>query len=360
MGIKNLHRILEKYAPSCYQTRHLSYYSFKKIAIDISLYLYKYKAIHGDKWVECFISLVIALRKWDVHCIFIYDGKAPMEKIEEQLRRRDTRAKMGDKIELLEKEIKDFEEHGIVGDLLSEMNEKVGAVVSLFRKNTRVNIAAIKDKLDSMKSMMISIVPEDIVLSQQLFDLLQIPYLTAPAEAECYASLLCVDGKVDAVLSEDTDVLAYGTPCFLTKVDTRADTVVEINYSAIMNETGMSRDTLTDLCIMCGCDYNSNIPQIGHEKSYQLLSTHGTIEGVIEYLKTLKKGKVEYTDEVCSILKYTRCREMFATYPVECFIPYCGTPDFQKLQEFLFVNHIRSDINVLRKHLSARELVFEE
>ena len=360
MGIKQLHRILEKNAPECYQSRHLSYYSFKKIAIDISLYLYKYKAIHGERWVECFISLVVALRKWDVHCIFIYDGKAPMEKIEEQLRRRDTRAKMGDKIQELEKEIKDYEEHAIVGELLEEINKKVGQVVSIFRKTQTINLPAIKEKLESMKEMMISIVPEDIELSKNLFDILQIPYLTAPAEAECYASLLCVNGLVDGVLSEDTDVLAYGTPIFLTKIDTRNDTVVEITYDTILEKTGMNRETFTDLCIMCGCDYNSNIPQIGPQKSYQLLSTYHNIDDVISYLKTLKKGKVEYTDEVCSILKHTRCREMFSTYPLECFIPYCGTPDFSRLSEFLFVNHIRYDVNLIKRHLSARQLIFEE
>jgi 5'-3' exonuclease len=357
MGIKSLHRILEKYAPGCYKQRHLSHYSYKKIAIDISLYLYKYKAIHGEKWVECFLSLIVSLRKWDVHCIFIYDGKAPTEKIDEQLRRRDTRAKMGDKIEDLSKQIQEFEENGSVGELLQEMNKKVGGIVSLFRKNDRINLPAIKDKLDSMKSMMISIVPEDITLSKNLFDAMHIPYITAPAEAECYAAHLCVDGKVDGVLSEDTDVLAYGTPCFLTKIDYRTDTVVEITYDKIKEETGMSRDTFTDLCIMCSCDYNSNIPMIGPEKSYQLLSVHKNIDDVIVHLKTLNKG---YTDEVCSILKHVRCREMFATSPVECYIPYCGMPDFQVVQEFLFHHNIRYDVTLLKKHLSPRQLEFLE
>ena len=357
MGIKSLHRILEKYAPGCYVKRHLSYYSYKKIAIDISLYLYKYKAIHGDKWVACFLDLIVAMRKWDVHCIFIYDGKAPMEKVDEQLRRRDTRAKMADKIVELEKEIKQFEGDGTIGEYLEEMNKKVGKIVSI-RNHNRVNLPAIKEKLDSMKGMMISIVPEDIALSKHLFDVLNIPYLTAPAEAECYASQLCVDGKVDGVLSEDTDVLAYGTPCFLTKIDTRTDTVIEILYSKITEETGMSRDTFTDLCIMCSCDYNSNIPMIGPEKSYQLLSTYKNIDDVISHLKTLKKGKVEYTDEVCSILKYKRCREMFSTYPVECYIPYCGSPDFFTLFEFLSANNIRYDFDLLKKYLSPRKLDF--
>jgi flap endonuclease-1 len=355
MGIKNLHRILEKYASDCYKERDLSYFAFKKVAIDVSLYLYKFKAIYGHKWIECFLSMVVSLRKNDVHCIFIYDGKAPTEKIEEQYRRRESRAKMSDKISELENEIKIYEQTGEVGKMMEEISKKEG-VVSLFRKVVpTVNIGVVKTKLESMKSMMISILPEDIKLTQDLFDVLHIPYLTAPAEAECYASLLCINGNVDCVMSEDTDVLAYGTPCFLTKLDTRSNKVVEITYSTILEETEMTKETFTDLCIMCSCDYNSNLPMIGHEKSYQLLKAYGDIEHVIEYLQSIKP--LQYTDSACEILKYKRCREMFSSYPVTCDISYCGIPDFNEVELFLFQHSIYYSMALLRKNLSPRDIV---
>jgi len=363
MGIRHLHPLLQKYAPNAYKTRHLSEYSFKKVAIDISLYLYKYKAITGDRWLESFMSLIQCLRKWDVHCIFIYDGKAPAEKLDEQLRRREVRAKQGDKADEIEKQVREYEETGTIGNLLEELCYT--ETPSLFRKNPirRFNINRAKEKVESMRSMMISIVPEDITLSQQLFDMLHIPYVTAPAEAECYASNLCVAGKIDCVLSEDTDVLAYGTPIFLTKIDYVRDTVVEIDYSKILEETEMTHETFRDLCIMCSCDYNTNIPMIGPEKSFQMLKTYGNIEGVLEELRkmTNKENTKKYTEEMFEPLKYERCREMFTTYQVEFYAPYCGMPDFGKLQEFLFKNNIRySHIDLLKKYLSPRELVFEE
>ena len=356
MGIKHLHRLLEKYAPGCYKHTHLSHYAYKKVAIDISLYLYKYKAIHGDRWLECFLTLITCLRKWDVHCIFIYDGKAPVEKVEEQLRRRESRAKLNTKLQEIEQEILAFEETGEVGSLIEEMHKKEGGNVSLFRKNVpKINIQLIKSKFEAMKNMMIHITPGDITLSKQLFDMLHIPYVEAPDEAERYAAQLCVDGKIDCVLSEDTDVLAYGTPKFLTKIDTTKDTVVEITHSVIVEEMGISKETFRDLCIMCSCDYNTNIPLIGPEKSYQLLASHHTIEGVIDELKKTPK----YTDEICSVLKYAVCRDLFATYPIDYYIPYCGMPDFGALQEFLRTNSIRHDMSLLKKHLSPRDPVFE-
>lgn len=358
MGIKNLHKLLQKYAPNCYKTCHLSEYSFKKVAIDISLYLYKYKAVYGDRWIEAFISLVNCLRKWDVHCIFVYDSKAPVEKVEEQKRRAENRVKQVDKIKALEKEIEEFEQSGKVGEIISDISKKEG-IISLFRNKQIVDISVVKNKLESMKNMVISVSPDDLLLSQQLFDMLKVPYIKAPSEAEAYASHLCVNQKVDAVLSEDTDVLAYGTPIFLTKIDTNKDTVVELKYECILEEIGMNKESFTDLCIMCGCDYNDNIKNIGPEKSISLLRNYKTIEKVLEDLDAQldKDGNKKYDT---TILKYQRCRELFQVPEVDFYVSYCGMPDFKALQEFLFKNSIRYSIDILKKNLSPRDLIFEE
>jgi 5'-3' exonuclease len=360
MGIKSLHKLLEKYAKGCYQTKHLSEYSFKKVAIDISLYLYKYKAIAGPRWVESFISLVNCLRKWDVHCLFVYDGQAPVEKLEEQKRRRDSREKQNEKIKELERQISDFENKGIIGSLIEELCET--KVSSLFRQQVVKNydISLAKSKLETMKGMLITITPEDIQLTRDLFDIMKIPYYQAPGEAENFCSHLCVYQKVDAVLSEDTDVIAYGTPTFMTKIDTLNDTVVEITYNKILEETGMTMETFTDLCIMCECDYNSNIYLIGPEKSYNFLKNYGNIESVLQNLKTLKNkdGGPKYTDEMFLPLKYERCREMFTTSPLEFYVTYCDVPDFNAIQEFFFKNSIRYSIEKLKKNLT-RDIVFD-
>lgn len=364
MGIKNLHKLLEKYSKECYQTRHLSEYSYRKVAIDISLYLYKYKAIAGHRWVESFISLVNSLRKHDIHCVFVYDGQAPVEKLEEQKRRRDSRENQSKKIAELERQIEDFEKNGIIGPLIQELCET--KVSSLFRqqviKNYNINIA--KAKVESMKSMLISITPEDVQLTRDLFDVMKIPYIQAPHEAENFCSHLAIHQKVDYVLSEDTDVLAYGTPYFLTKIDTFNDTVVEISYEKILEQTEMTKETFTDLCIMCECDYNSNIYLIGPEKSYTLLKAYENIENVLKHLKTLKNkdGTPKYTDDMFLPLKYEKCRELF-TIEESCvkdiYIPYCDIPNFNDIQDFFFKHGIKYNIEKLKKNCT-REVIFDD
>ena len=363
MGIKNLHRLLEKYAPRCYTPKHLSEFQSKKIAIDISLYLYKFKAIAGHRWLDSFVALIHSLRRWNVHCIFIYDGPAPPEKLEEQQRRREVRAKMGDKIDALKAEIDAYERDGTMGEALKAVCYT--PTVSLFRQDLppKFDLQLAKDRVVKMTSQMISITPDDIRVSQELFDVLAIPYTKAPGEAENYASHLCKYGIVDAVLSEDTDVLAYGTPTFLTKIDYVNDTVVMIDYATILEETGLTPAAFTDLCILCECDYNSNIPSVGHETSYHLLKQFGTIEAILAHLCTVLKADKKtrkYADESFTVLQYERCRELFATHPVEFYVAYCGIPNMRGVEEFVFRHGIQFNVHRLKRGLSSRELVFSE
>ena len=63
MGIKNLNKFLRDKCPDIFINTHLSVYAYKKVAIDISLYLHKFKAICGENWLSAFINLVGSLRR---------------------------------------------------------------------------------------------------------------------------------------------------------------------------------------------------------------------------------------------------------------------------------------------------------
>jgi len=64
MGIKSLHKFLRNKCPEIYKTIHLSELAYKKVAVDVSLFMFKYKAISGDKWLHSFINLMsISCRK---------------------------------------------------------------------------------------------------------------------------------------------------------------------------------------------------------------------------------------------------------------------------------------------------------
>lgn len=359
MGIKGLHDIIRKYAENVYTPRHLSEYAYKKIAIDISLYLFKYKATFQDRWLSAFIKLISVFRKYDIHCIFIFDGKAPKEKDEERQMRSENREKLENKSSEIEEDINNFNLTGQTTPLLQKVWEEHGGSTNRLLGGKRpFSIRICQEYLEKIKGQIIRITEEDLKMARQLFDILKVPYIKAEGEAETFASYLCVHGLVDAVASEDTDVLVYGTPIFITKINTSDETCVEINHQELIETLDMTSESFMDLCIMCGSDYNSNIRGLGPDKSYKLLIEHKSIEE-IENIIDPKTNEPKYNADC---LKYIRVRELF-TVPKTLSIssiPHCGKPDLVELRKFLWQNRINYNVDSLVLSFQNREMVFEE
>ena len=84
MGIKsNFNKFIKSHTTS-FNEIHISDFKYKKIAIDTMLFMFKYKSVLGDKWLTGFFNLISFLRRYDVHCVFVFDGVPPIEKKDEQ------------------------------------------------------------------------------------------------------------------------------------------------------------------------------------------------------------------------------------------------------------------------------------
>ena len=342
MGIKNLNKFLTSKCPQVYQETHISSYSFKQVAIDISLYMHKFKAIAGERWLSAFINLVASLRRNHIHCVFIFDGKSPPEKKDERERRRQEREKLERYIHELQEAVDEYHKTGVITDILMKLWHRRRSPKRLLGKTKSIDIDWILEKVEQKSYQLVSVGPEDFMVAKELFDILQVPYITAPWEAEKLCSKLCIEGVVDAVLSEDTDVIAYGTPVFLTKINTSTDTAVVIRNDSIREALNMTKPQLLDLCIMCGTDYNTNIFRVGAHTAYKKLVAYTDIEGV---------GRETSLDT--SVLKYQRVRELFTVFEDEDRnlenIPYCGTPDYENLYTFLLKNKVWYDTRKTRE-----------
>ena len=70
-----------------------------------------------------------------------------------------------------------------------------------------------------------------------------------------------------------------------------------------MESLGLTEEQFIDFCIMCGCDYNKNIPKVGPANSYTLIKEHKSIDNLPpKYDKT--------------ILKVEACRRLLSHEPV--------------------------------------------
>ena len=344
MGIKNLNKLLRKHCPQVMVPAHLSEYSFKKIAIDVSLYLCKFKLVAGPRWLSCFINLVACLRKNEVHCVFVYDTGCVKEKLAERKDRADKRAALKDRIATLDGALHQYHLTNEIAPCLVELYKRRRttnqAPRRLLSTQPMVDMNYVEHAIDRMKNQVIELSPRDFAKSKELFDILKVPYFDAPMEAENMCADLCKRGIVDAVLSEDTDVLAYGAPVFISKLNTSDGTCVVVKYDELLDGLMLESDQFLDLCIMCGTDYNKNIFRVGPEKAYKLIQEHDSIEGV-------ERG----TPHDTSILNHERGRSLFRDYDKHPLtsIPFCGAPDFLKLQEFVFRNNLRCSVEGLKQ-----------
>ena len=80
MGIKsNYTKCIRKIAgDDIFKPTHISEFAFKKIAIDLSLYVYKFKAAMGERWLSGILNMIKCFRINIVHPVFIFDGKPPI------------------------------------------------------------------------------------------------------------------------------------------------------------------------------------------------------------------------------------------------------------------------------------------
>ena len=251
----------------------------------------------------------------------------------------------------LEEAFAEYNKTGVVAKCLSDLYDRSRSPKRLLGKRTEgVDMAWIEKKIEQRRNQLYNIAPEDFEHAKELFSILQVPYLTAPGEAEKMCSVACIQGLVEAVLSEDTDVMAYGAPVFLSKIDSSSDTCIRIRQVNLLSALELDKHQFLDLCIMCGTDYNPNIPRIGSKTAYKLVLQHGGIDQI-----------AAETDLDTSVLNHKRVRQLFTEFECEKFekIPFCGTPDFLLLEKFVKHHKIQVNIEKLRKDFTHNVVIFE-
>lgn len=100
----------------------------------------------------------------------------------------------------------------------------------------------------------------------------RIQFIVAPYEADAQLAYLALHGLVDAVLTEDSDLLAYGCPIVLFKLDGNGE-VDEVMLSDLpqcreLNFTGWTQELFQQMCVMAGCDFVKALPGIGIKRAH--------------------------------------------------------------------------------------------
>jgi 5'-3' exonuclease len=118
MGIRNLNRYLLENCTTAITNHPLHNFAGKRVVIDTSIYLYRF--IGDGALIPQLYAMISVLLSNHVIPIFIFDGKAPIEKMDVLRQRQFEKAEAREKYEILQKRL----ETEVVEPVLAEMMQR--------------------------------------------------------------------------------------------------------------------------------------------------------------------------------------------------------------------------------------------
>lgn len=284
MGILNLHKFLER----CSSRNSLSSLRGQVVGIDAMCWLHRgsvasaWELLTGrdtDKFLRFFVKMLVLCNMSGVKPIVVFDGASLPAKAKEEAERRQRRA-----------------------DNSKKAKEEIEA-----RKIT--SYGEVDNKLRSMIVQSVSISPEMITRTMSVLRRLNVDFVVAPYEADAQLAYMYKRGVVSGVVSEDSDLMAFGCHRLLSKmdmdgnfVDIRLDWAFKGPESPLkppdIGELGKlekwTESMFVDLCILSGSDYKlGKIYGIGIKKAFMLLNKFRSINRIVDEISRNKKWSLD-------------------------------------------------------------------
>ncbi|GAA0183913.1 exodeoxyribonuclease [Lithospermum erythrorhizon] len=270
MGIKDLLRFMKPYI----EPIHIKNYAGKRVGIDAYSWIHKgaYSCsmelclnLDGEKknqFINYFMHRINLLQHYKITPVVVFDGgsmpcKAATE--DERYRKRKTNRDLA----------------------MAKLKEgNVKAAIELFQRAISVTT--------SMAHQLIEILKAE-----------KIEFLVAPYEADAqlaYMSGLEVEkGGISAVISEDSDLLAYGCPAVIFKMDKYGngeEIVLDKVFNSVAKKPSFcsfDRALFIGMCVFAGCDFLPSVPGIGIVKAHSMVSKYRNLDRALSTLK-FEKG----------------------------------------------------------------------
>ena len=198
----------------------------KKVAIDASIYMYRYKS--EGCLIDGIYQMAMLLRRSGVTPVFVFDGKPPQEKMALLKQRRDDKKRA----EL---------------DLVS-MQEKMKEDDSQVRYSDYIEC----------KRKCVRLRKSDIESVKHLLTLCGITWYQAEGEADELCARLVIKKRVWACMSEDMDMFVYGCPWVLRCFHLLHCTCLMYDTDAILRSLGLTMSEFREICVVSGSDYNAD------------------------------------------------------------------------------------------------------
>jgi exonuclease-1 len=257
MGIPGLLEQLK----SISQNVHISQYKGKKVAIDAQCWLHRgayscsKELATGQEttgYISFFLSMVKMLKENGVDSIIaVFDGIPLPCKAETNFKRSSSRSEQRQLAKLADD-----------------------------RGDSKVAQAHYQRSVDITFDMVHRLITA--------LDTVGVHYMIAPYEADAQLAYLSQNNVVDLVITEDSDLIAYGCHTVLFKLDKDGNgTAIEkehLRLSQPLSFAGWTDDQFILFCCLAGCDYLPSLRNIGIKSAHKIVSAHKTLSRVLDHL----------------------------------------------------------------------------
>jgi len=270
MGIPKLNKLLLEKCQNSIKKIHLEMLIHKKIAVDISIYLYKFLT-DGDYMEQLYLFLSV-FKYYCIVPIFVFDGKPPVEKYA-LLKKR-----------YLEKQHAQIE-YNKMEELINEIDDPS-------------KIAEIEQNMHSLKKKMTRVTYQHIDKSIELIKAFGFEHYFAPHEADQLCVYLTTSGITYATLSDDMDMVVSGCHLVLRNLSLLHHEVTLYDTNHILQELDLSLAEFRDIVVLSGTDYEFSTKQfnITIRKSFDYFKKYKELDTNIGFYEWLHDNGIDTTD----------------------------------------------------------------
>ena len=302
MGIRGLTGWIRWAAPEAIRPPDWSSLRGKKIGIDILGFLYKTKS-RGQCPLLYLANMVVRFKQLGIIPIMVFDGKPPSEKKTALRQRTEVRVKSETKLHHLENDI--------ASDTISDYQRSILELeASRLRKDTCYLTSEERD------------------VSKQLFYACGVLSLNASGEADNVLAYFAKHGFIDAVISNDMDLLARGVEhlyvpdLYTLPGDTSGWSCYSL--SKLLSSVSLSYTQFVEMCVLMGCDYTAGHKSIPYRSAYWAVKYRGEMSHILEFLNvkdsTIYQKAYELlygaSDELTTIMAEKQWDKWYAGNPV--------------------------------------------
>ena len=302
MGIKKMLKFLNTNYPNVIKKIDDNKLGGKMIAIDISILLYQVVIAIRNSGADMFtnqgeisshilglFNKTINLLKMNITPIYVFDGKPPKFKYNTINNRKEIKQKANEKLN---------------DDDVNEEDK-----IKYFKRTVNISKTQINECIE-------------------LLEIMGIPYIIAPEEADSQCAELVKCGLADGVLTDDLDIMTFGANKIYRNLTSYKKDTLEISMDDVFRELNVNYEQFVELCLLFGCDYCDKLNDMKPELIYEYFSKHKNLIDTINHIK--KDGyKVDNFND------YNIYKEYFMKPPIKTInkieIKKCDTDKLEKL-----------------------------